>query len=88
MDMDMNMITVMIISHHPQLRHRFFTLAKNVMILAPKYAATIGRMQFNGEQLTQLSTTITNIFISKNITAKTQAAIAMVMAATTTAIWV
>lgn len=42
----------------------------------------------NGEQLTQLSITITNIFISKNITAKTQAAIAMVMAVTTTVIWV
>lgn len=34
MDMDMN--TVMIIAHHPQLRHRFFTLVKNAMILAPK----------------------------------------------------
>lgn len=41
MDMGMDIHTVMIIACHPQLRHRFFTLAKNAMILAPKYAATI-----------------------------------------------
>lgn len=41
MDMDMNMNTVMIIAHHPQLRHQFFTLAKNAMTPVPKYAATI-----------------------------------------------
>lgn len=38
---NMDMDTVMTIAHHPRLRHRFFTLAKNAMIPAPKYAATI-----------------------------------------------
>lgn len=35
-NMDMNMNTVIIIAYHPQLRHRFFTSAKNVMIPAPR----------------------------------------------------
>lgn len=40
-NMDMDMDTVMTMAHHPRSRHRFFTLAKNAMIPAPKYAATI-----------------------------------------------
>ena len=36
MDTDTSMNTVMTIVHHPQLRHQFFTLARNIMIPAPK----------------------------------------------------